>query len=81
MTNSVIQWNDELSVLIVKHNLQETFLKDTDNIAIRGFNLYHRRITGWELCGLCYSLSIGHQIFHEVAQFGIYFHCQNLGNQ
>ena len=53
MTNSVIQWNsrglspnfDELSILIVKHNplavcLQETFLKDTDNI--RGFNLYHK---------------------------------------
>ena len=45
MTNSVIQYNcrglrpnfDELSILIVKHNplavcLQETFLKDTDNI-------------------------------------------------
>ena len=51
MTNSVIQWNcrglrpnfDELSLLIVKHNplavwLQETFLKDTDNITVRGFN-------------------------------------------
>ena len=38
---------DELSILIVKHNplavcLQETFLKDTDNITIRGFNLYHK---------------------------------------
>ena len=55
MTNSVIQWNcrglrtnfDELSLLIVKHNplavcLQETFLKDTDNITIRGYNLYHK---------------------------------------
>ena len=49
MTNSVIQWNcrDELSLLIVKHNplalcLQETFLKDTDNITVRGFNLYHK---------------------------------------
>ena len=55
MTNSVIQWNcsglrpifDELSILIVKHNplavcLQETFLKDTDNITVRGFNLYHK---------------------------------------
>ena len=55
MTNSVIQWNcrgprhnfDELSILIVKHNplavcLQETFLKYTDNITIRGFNLYHK---------------------------------------
>ena len=55
MTNSVIQWNcrglrpnfDEISILIVKHNplavcLQETFLKDTDNIIVRGFNLYHK---------------------------------------
>ena len=36
----------ELSILIVKHNpnaacLQETFLKDTDNITVRGFHLYH----------------------------------------
>ena len=49
MTNSVIQWNcrglrpnfDELTLLIVKYNplavcLQETFLKDTDNINVRG---------------------------------------------
>ena len=55
MTNSVIQWNcrglrpnfDELSLLIVKYNplavcLQETFLKNTDNITVRGFNLYHK---------------------------------------
>ena len=55
MTNSVIQWNcrglrhnfDELNILIVKHNplavcLQETFLKDTDNVTVRGFNLYHK---------------------------------------
>ena len=55
MTNSVIQWNcrgrkpnfDELSILIVKHNppavcLQETFLKDTDNLTVLGFNLYHK---------------------------------------
>ena len=55
MTNSIIQWNcrglrpnfDELSLLVVKHNplavcLQETFLKDTDNITVRGFNLYHK---------------------------------------
>ena len=50
MTNSVIQWNcrglrpnfDELSILIVKHNPQETFLKDTDNITVWGFNLYHK---------------------------------------
>ena len=47
MTNSVIQWNcrglrpnfDELSILVVKYNplaicLQETFLKDTDNIML-----------------------------------------------
>ena len=55
MANSVIQWNcrglrpnfDELSILIVKHTplaacLQEMFLKDTDNITVRGFNLYHK---------------------------------------
>ena len=55
MTNSVIQWNcrglrlnlDELTVLIVKYNrlaicLQETFMKDTYNITVRGFNLYHK---------------------------------------
>ena len=55
MTNSFIQWNcrglrpnfDELSLLVVKHSplavcLQETFLKDTDNITVRGFNLYHK---------------------------------------
>ena len=55
MTNSVIQWNcrglrpnfDELSILDVKHNslavcLQDTFLKDTENITVRGFNLYHK---------------------------------------
>ena len=55
MTNSVIQWNcrglrpnfDELNLLVVKHNpltvcLQETFLKDTDNIIVRGFNLSHK---------------------------------------
>jgi len=54
MANSFIQWNcrglrpnfDELSLLIQKHNpiavsLQETFLKETDIINIRGFNLYH----------------------------------------
>ena len=54
MTNSVIQWNcrglrpnfDELSSLIVKHNplavcIQYIFLKDTDDITVRGFNLYH----------------------------------------
>ena len=33
--------------LIVKHNplavcIQETFLKDTDNITVGGFNLYHK---------------------------------------
>ena len=52
---SVIQWNCrglrpnfyELTILIVKYNplavcLQETFLKDTDNITVRGFNLYHK---------------------------------------
>ena len=38
---------DELSILIVKHNplavcVQETFLKDTDNITVRGFNIYHK---------------------------------------
>ena len=55
MINSDIQWNccglrpnfDELSILIIKHNppavfLQETFLKDTDNTTVRGFNLYHK---------------------------------------
>ena len=55
MTNSVIQWNccglrpnfDKLSLLMVKHNplavcLQETFLKDTDTINVRGFNLYNK---------------------------------------
>ena len=55
MTNSVIQRNcrgprpnfDQLSISVVKHNplavcLQETFLKDTDNITVRGFNLYHK---------------------------------------
>ena len=55
MTYSVIQWNcrglrpnfEELSLLIVKHNplavcLQKTFLKDTDNITVRGFKLYHK---------------------------------------
>ena len=55
MKNKVIQWNwcglrpnfDELSFLIVKHNplamcLQETFLKDTDIITVRGFNLSHK---------------------------------------
>ena len=55
MTNSVIQWNCrglrpnfyELNLLVVNHNplavcLQETFLKDTDNIIVRGFNLYHK---------------------------------------
>ena len=55
MTNSVIQWNwhgltpnfDELSLLVVKHNplavcLREAFLKDTDNITVRGFNLSHK---------------------------------------
>ena len=55
MTNSVIQWNcrrlrpifDELSLLIVKHNplavcFQETFLKPTDNITVKGFDLYHK---------------------------------------
>ena len=55
MTNSVIQWNcrglrpnfDELSFLVVKDNplavcLHEKFLKDTDNIIVRGFNLYHK---------------------------------------
>ena len=55
MTNTDIQWNcrglrpnfDELSLLIVKHNplavcLQETLLKDTDIITVRGFNLYNK---------------------------------------
>ena len=55
MTNLVIQWKcrglrssfDELSILIVKHNplavcLQETFLKDTDRITVRGFNRYSK---------------------------------------
>ena len=28
----------------------------------------------------CASLSMGHHIFHEIARFGIYFHCRNLGN-
>ena len=35
-----------LSILVVKHNtlavcLHETFIKDSDNIIVRGFNLYH----------------------------------------
>ena len=43
MTNSV----DELTLLVVKHNslpvfLQDTFLKDTDNITVRGFNFFHK---------------------------------------
>ena len=55
MANKLIQWNcrglrsnfDELSLLIQNHNpiavcLQETFLKETDNINIRGFNLYNK---------------------------------------
>ena len=55
MTNSVIQWRghwlrpnfNEQTLLIVKYNplvvfLQETFLKDTDNIIVRKFNLYHK---------------------------------------
>ena len=55
MTNSVIQWNCralrpnfyELGLLIVKHNLlavgfQEFVFKDTDNITVRGFGLYHK---------------------------------------
>ena len=55
MTNKMIHWNcrglrpnfDELILYVVKHNplavcLQETFLKDTDTITIRGFNLYHK---------------------------------------
>ena len=38
---------DELSFLVVKDNplavcLHEKFLKDTDNIIVRGFNLYHK---------------------------------------
>ena len=38
---------DELTLLIAKYNplavcLQETFLKDTDNITVREFNLYHK---------------------------------------
>ena len=35
---------------------------------------------GFISCVVCYSLSIRHRIFHEVARFGIYFHCRNLGN-
>ena len=36
-----------MSLLVVKHNalavcLQETFPKDTDNITVRGFHLYHK---------------------------------------
>jgi len=55
MATNFLQWNcrglrpnfDELSLLIQNHNpiavcLQETFLKDTDNISLRGFNLYHK---------------------------------------
>ena len=55
MTNSVIEWNfrglrpnlDELSILVVKDNplavcLQDTFPKDTENITVRGFILYHK---------------------------------------
>jgi len=55
MANKFIQWNcrglrpnfDELNLLIQTHNpiavcLQETFLKDTDSISMRGFNLYHK---------------------------------------
>ena len=47
MTNGLRPNFDELSILIVKHNplavcLQETFLKDTENITLRGFNLYHK---------------------------------------
>ena len=43
MTNSV----DELTLLVVKHNslamfLQDTFLKDTDNITVRGFNFFNK---------------------------------------
>ena len=54
MANNVIQWTcnglrshfDKLGLLIAKHNplavcLQETFLKDTNNITVRTFNLYH----------------------------------------
>ena len=29
----------------------------------------------WEFCGMCYSLSIGHRIIHEITRFGNYFHC------
>ena len=46
-TQTDLTWPNELSLLVVKHNplavyLQETFLKDTDTITVRGFNLYHK---------------------------------------
>ena len=42
-----IKSHQQSQKLIVKHNplavcLQKTFLKDTDNITVRGFNLYHK---------------------------------------
>ena len=30
---------------------------------------------------MCYGLSIGHRIIHEIARFRIYFYCRNLANQ
>ena len=61
MTNSFIQWNcrglkpnfNELQLLINEHNpiavlLQETFLKDSDNIKLKGFTLFNKIHTGGE---------------------------------
>ena len=40
----------------------------------------YRWFMGWELCDLCYSISINHHNFHEIAWFSIHIYRWNMGN-
>ena len=50
---------------------QQPFLEIRDKY--RDYIPVYRRITGWELCGMCYGISIGHRIIHEIVIFASIF--------
>ena len=79
MTNSFIQWNcrglkpnfNELQLLINEHNpiavlLQETFLKESDNITLKGFTLVNKIHSGGERASGGVSIIINNLIPHRI---------------
>jgi ribonuclease HI len=76
--NSIIQWNcrglkanfDEVSLLLSQHNpiafcLQETFLKENDDISFKHYNIYNKIFTGGEKASGGVSVIINNRVPHR----------------